>query len=197
MPGRVWKQLYEIAVDRQGFVTTQDATDQGISHRRLAVMAERGLLERTSFGVYRMPEIPVNQFTHLKQATLWPRAPAVISHRSALDLYDICDVNPAWVDVTVPAHYRERRPVPNAYRLHHRTLLAGDASVVEDVPVVTLYRALRDCAEIPIGDELLDQALQAAGEQNLITATQRLEIEGVRALIQRAATELWQREQQS
>jgi predicted transcriptional regulator of viral defense system len=75
--------------------------------------------------------------------------------------------------------------------------VSHDASVVEDVPVVTLYRALRDCAEIPIGDELLDQALQAAGEQNLITATQRLDIEGVRALIQRTAAELWQREQQS
>jgi predicted transcriptional regulator of viral defense system len=197
MPGRVWKQLYEIAVDRQGFVTTQDAAEEGISHRRLAAMAGRGLLEHTSFGVYRMPEVPVTQFTHLKQATLWPRAPAVISHRSALDVYDLCDVNPAWVDITVPEQYRERRPVPKVYRLHHRTLLPGETTVVEDVPVITVYRALRDCVEIPIGDELIDQALQAAEEQNLITATQRLEIEGVRAFIHRNATERWQREKQS
>lgn len=33
--------------------------------------------------------------TKFMQATLWPRGLGIISHDSALDLWELCDVNPA------------------------------------------------------------------------------------------------------
>jgi hypothetical protein len=34
----------------------------------------------------------------------------VLSHETALDLYELCDVNPAGIDVTVPRSYCTHRP---------------------------------------------------------------------------------------
>jgi hypothetical protein len=48
----------------------------------------------------------------------------VISHDSALDLWDLCDVNPTKIHATVPKTSRVRRPP--AYAVHVRDLDAGD-----------------------------------------------------------------------
>jgi len=40
------------------------------------------------------------------------RTPAQLSHETALDLHDLCDVNPAQIHLTVPAAYRLRRRIP-------------------------------------------------------------------------------------
>lgn len=95
MPGRIYNILAEIAVDQHGYVTTQDAEEHGVDPHRLIEMTRRGSIERVAHGVYRMPVVAPTGLEQLVEATLWPRRRGVLSHETALDVHDLCDVNPA------------------------------------------------------------------------------------------------------
>ena len=102
------------------------------------------------------------------QATLWPRRLGVISHDSALDLWDLCDVNPAKIHVTVPKTARIRRSVPPLYEVHVRDLDAADVTRVEGIRVVTPVRAILGGIERHLDGRLIGQAIDAARGRGLI-----------------------------
>ena len=82
------------------------------------------------------PAIPVTGLDQYMEATLWPRGGAVLSHDTALDLHELCDVNPAKVHVTVPVAARIRRQAPPAYAVHVRDLDPElPVSLVQDRPL--------------------------------------------------------------
>jgi predicted transcriptional regulator of viral defense system len=101
-------------------------------------------------------------------ATLWPRRLGVISHDSGLDLWELCDVNPSQIHVTVPASARIRRHVPSNYAVHTRDLVATDIGNVEGIPVVTPLRAILDGIERHLDDRLIDQAIEQAKRRGLL-----------------------------
>ncbi len=123
MPGATYNRLAEIAAERYDYVTTADAEALGLDPHRLYEMARRGQLEHPTTAVYRVPLIPATPLDPYMQATLWPRnTDAVISHASALGLYELGDVNPAKIHITVPRAHRPRRKVPTLYVLHREDL---------------------------------------------------------------------------
>lgn len=103
------------------------------------------------------------------QATLWPRRLGVISHDTALDLWDLCDVNPAKIHVTVPKAARLRRTAPPLYEVHVRDLDPGDITRVEGIRVVVPARAILDGIERHLDRRLIDQAIEAARRRGLVT----------------------------
>jgi predicted transcriptional regulator of viral defense system len=112
------------------------------------------------------------------EAVLWPhRARGVISHVSALDLHDLCDVNPAHIDITLWAGYRVTRAPPRIYRLHHRDLQPADIALHEGIPVVTPRRAILGGIEAHLGYGLIRQAIDTASRHGLITRAQARQIE--------------------
>jgi predicted transcriptional regulator of viral defense system len=177
MPGRVYEALHDIATGTYGYLTPADARAIGVAPARLVEMKARGHLEQIDHGLYRMRAIPATALDQLMEATLWPRALGVLSHDTALDLHDLCDVNPARVHVTVPRAYRVRRAVPPVYALHRRDLDEADAMRHEGIPVVTPYRAILDGIERDLGGGLIDQAIETARRRGQITEAQRAELE--------------------
>jgi predicted transcriptional regulator of viral defense system len=109
-------------------------------------------------------------------AVLWPHGvPGVLSHETALALYDLSDVNPAAIHLTVPATHRLRRPPPAGYRIHHGDLRPDEITGLEGLPITTVVRTLRDCREAHLGPALLRQALEEArrvGHLNAAAADQ-------------------------
>ncbi len=179
MPGKVYKRLFELGADQYGFVTTDDARELGIDPHRLVVMASRGDLHRVAHGLYRFGLIPSTMFDELMEATLWPRRLGVISHQTALNLWDLCDVNPAKVDVTVPRAAKIRRVVPAAYRVHVRDLVAEDVTRREGIPVVGVRRAILDGIEIHLSPHLIAQAIDTARGRGLLSAPDLDELEAL------------------
>jgi predicted transcriptional regulator of viral defense system len=114
-------------------------------------------------------------------ATLWPNRLGVISHDSALDLWDLCDVNPAKIHVTVPKAPRVRRQVPSAYAVHVRSLDEGDVTNVDGIPVVTPLRAILDGIERHLDDRLIRQAIDGAQRRGLLVDNELSRIAEVRA----------------
>lgn len=168
MPGRIYNTLAEIAVDQHGYVTARDAEANGVDPHRLVEMARRGTVERVAHGVYRMPVTASTGLEQLMEATLWPRGRGVLSHETALDLHDLCDVNPAKIHVTVPHSYRLTRDVPALYAIHSRDLNTSETTRHEGIAVVTPLRAILDGIETHLRGDLLHQAIDTARRRGLI-----------------------------
>lgn len=169
MPGTVYNRVFDLATDQYGFVTTVDVKDLGIDPNNLAVMAHRGLLEHRATGLYRVSAIPYTGLEQYMEATLWPRGRGVLSHETALDLYDISDINPTKIDITVPKGLRLRRAhTPPVYRLHRRDLGSVDIRRHEGIPIVTPLRAILDCVEIHVRHDLIEQAADTARRRGMI-----------------------------
>jgi predicted transcriptional regulator of viral defense system len=161
MPTDLYAHLADVAAEQHGLVTQADARELGIAPARLVTLAQRGILERRSNGVYLVPLIPSDRWTGYMEAVLWPRGVrAVLSHETALDLYELSDVNPAKIHITVPKGHRPRREVPAAYVLHHADLTTNDVTHLEGVPIVTPERAIRQAAGTGLRPSLIQQAIR-------------------------------------
>ncbi|MFZ2113552.1 MAG: type IV toxin-antitoxin system AbiEi family antitoxin domain-containing protein [Solirubrobacteraceae bacterium] len=170
MPGRVYTELLDLAQDQHGYLRTEDVRDAGFDPKRLVDYERRDVAERVAYGVYRMKAIPPDDLDEYMRAALWPMGAGLLSHETALDLYELCDVNPAGIDLTVPHGYRTHRPVPVLYRLHSRNLASEETGRLRGLPIVTPMRAILDGIETHMRRELIEQAIQTAEQQSLITA---------------------------
>jgi predicted transcriptional regulator of viral defense system len=143
-----------------------DARELGINPMTLVRMAERGQIERRGTGLYRFPLTPPSRLDPYMEATLWPRgARGVLSHETALELYELSDVHPAKFHITVPRGHRVRRAVPSAYVLHHEDLDPDQITTHEGIAIVTPIHAIRQAHETNLGAALVGQATDQ-GEQH-------------------------------
>jgi predicted transcriptional regulator of viral defense system len=178
MPGRVFTELAEIAGDNHGYITTDDARALGIAPINLSRMAQRQVLERRATGVYRLPFIPAGRLDPYVEATLWPQrgVKGVLSGETALDLYEMSDVNPSKIHITLPAGYRVRRGAPPAYGLHHEDLDPADVTSFDGIPIVTPAKAVRQAAAAHLGDALVAQAVDHGERNGRLTRKQAAEL---------------------
>jgi len=175
MPGRVYSPLLELAADQYGYVSTDDARELGVSPRRLKLLAERGSLARVARGLYRFPPgvVPISALDQYMEATLLPGGRGVISHETALAVYELSDVNPIKVHVTVPREYRIRRKeVPDVFVFHRADLTEAEMTRHEGIPIVTPERAIRDAHAGHVGEALIAQAIDDGERQGLLTGAQ-------------------------
>ncbi|HMI80588.1 MAG TPA: hypothetical protein VK480_02255 [Solirubrobacterales bacterium] len=177
MPGQIYNRIAAIAADNYGYVTTDEAEAVDINPQRLLELARRGQLEHRDTALYRVPLIPTTPLDPYREATLWPRgAGAVISHETALDLYELGDVNPAKIHITVPRAHRPRRQIPAQYRLHREDLRGDEVTLYEGIPVVTAAKAIRQARRL--GPELLRQAIEAGRRRGLISQPEEEQLRG-------------------
>jgi len=167
-------RLREAALEQQGFVTSAQAHDAGASSASLSMMVRRGRIERVSHGVYRVGQVPVTQYAPLMQAVLWTGFPeACLSHDSALDIWEISDINPSQIHVTVGAHRRISRSIPHGYVIHREDLAPGDVTWRESIPTVTASTAIRQCLDTGVPTYLIRQALERSARTGVVPASDR------------------------
>jgi predicted transcriptional regulator of viral defense system len=173
MPGKNFDMLASIAADQQGLVSTVDAREAGVDPHRLVDMERRGTLERVGRGLYRFPLLDTTpELGQLAQATMWANHRGVLSHDTALDLHELCDVNPARIHITIPGSYRLQKEVPRLYALHKRDLQKGEETLFEGIPVVTPQRAILDGIEAGLRGDLLRQAIDTAHERGQLRGSE-------------------------
>lgn len=171
MPGKAFTVLLDRAQQQYGYLTPDDARDLDVDPTQLRLMAARHTLEHLGRGLYRMSIVPPTELDAYMEATLWAGRQGVLSHETALDLYELCDVNPSAIHLTVPSGYRTRKAVPPTYRLHRFDLDAGEARWHEGIPIVSPERAILGGIEQALGWQLIDQAIEVARARGLISQT--------------------------
>jgi predicted transcriptional regulator of viral defense system len=91
---------------------------------------------------------------------------AIISHDSALTLYDLSDLLPDQVHVTIPRTASRRRP---GLGLHTNQLEPEEMTRYEGLPVTTVLRTLADVTSAGLADEQVQQAIREALRRGLVT----------------------------
>lgn len=170
-------KLWEFAARQHGYVTMQQAARLGINKDALIMLAQRGTINRAAFGVYRLPNFPYTAGDRLMLAVLWTRAPeAALSHETALDLYEISDINPNRYHVTVAKGRRLRRADNGPYAIHYENLEPDQIGWWEGVPIVKPATAIDQCIDYGTPTHLIRQALERGHQQGRITLDQRKEL---------------------
>lgn len=170
MRRNVKRILYDIAEDQMGYVTSAQAREAGVHPALLVQLANRDWLTRTSHGVYRLVDFPVHRHLQYMEATFWPyRRRGVISHHTALDLYEVCDILPNKVHITLPPGYRVQRPPLNYLVLHYGDHAPDDVRPFNGFPITSPVRTIRDCIAVHIGPALVEPAIREARRTWLIT----------------------------
>lgn len=162
-------QLYQAAETQAGYFTAAQASAAGFSHALLAYHVQAGLFERICPGVYRLKRFPASPHEDLFIAWLRTGRRAVISHDSALALYDLSDLLPNEIHLTVTRTASRRHP---GLRLHTNRLEPGDIAHYIGLPVTTVPRTIADVAASGLGEELVWQAIREALRRGLTTAVQ-------------------------
>jgi predicted transcriptional regulator of viral defense system len=158
------RRLYALAEDQGGYFTIGQVRAARIDHIAILHMYRRGVVERISRGVYRLAQFPPVPYGQEFEATLWPAGgrhgvQGVLSYQSALRFWELSDVSPAQVHITVPRRYRVRRTVPRYLRIHYAELSPEDVTRHEGVPVTTPRRTIIDCAKAGLAPGLIRQAI--------------------------------------
>ena len=168
------EELWEIAELQHGFVTAQQALDAGVSKQALQMLVHRGTLVRAAHGVYRFPKYPVGEHDQEMLAVLWTRVPeAVLSHETALDAYDLSDINPNRIHVTVAKHRRFRRAGGDGYVVHYEDLDPQQIGWWDEIPTVTAATAIAQCIEYGTPTYLLRQALERGHARGYLKTAER------------------------
>jgi predicted transcriptional regulator of viral defense system len=158
--------LYQIAEAQAGYFTTGQAATAGFSYGLISHHVRAGLFERICSGVYRLRRFPASPHEDLFIAWLRAGMHAVLSHDSALALYELSDLMPDAVHLTVPRTTSRRHP---GIRLHTNRLNSEDVTRYLGLPVTTVARTIADVANSGLSQELVEQAIAEALQRGLTT----------------------------
>ncbi len=145
-------RLADIAEDQWGLITRRQASDAGIAPATLNRLAmDDAVLKRVAHGVYRLAGAPQPEHQDLRAAWLqlapalraWERdaREAVVSHRSAADMYGLGHLNADRLEFTVAQRRRSKR---RDVRLHRRAIGQDEWIVLRGLPVTRPARIASD-----------------------------------------------------
>ena len=143
--------LMNIAHDQQGYFTTKQTIEAGYADNTHPYHVRVGNWERVRRGIYRMAHLPAPEDGEMMAWLLWSRGRdekpvAVVSHQTALSLFELGDFNPAKIHLIVPPGFRRNSPPPKAVVLHWADLPSAELTHVRGLTVCRPLRALRDLA---------------------------------------------------
>jgi predicted transcriptional regulator of viral defense system len=143
------RRLYELAETQGGYFTANQAEALGYRANKRNYHVSAGNWVREARGIYRLALFPRPERPDLLMWWLWSRdrsgqPQGVYSHRTALSLYDLTDLMPAKIDMTVPRPFRRGTPIPRILRLHYDDLHQDEIEKINGVPVTNALRTILD-----------------------------------------------------
>ncbi len=175
---RSYAKLVELAEAQQGFFTTQQAIKAGYSDNTHPYHVRAGHWLRHCRGVYRLAHFPFPEDGEMMGWYLWAHDRAqkpqgVYSHQTALSVYDLSDVMPAKLHLTVPSGFRRSSPIPRVLQLHRDKLAAQDIVKLRGFAVTRALRTILDLsAAQSVAFDIVRQAFEEGTRRGLITVVE-------------------------
>jgi hypothetical protein len=172
------RRLFEFAEQQQGFFTTKQAKAAGFAENTHPYHVQVGNWIREHRGIYRLALFPTADRPDLVLWALWSRnrneeVEGVYSHQTALSLYDLSDVNPSKLHMTVPIDFRRNSSIPRILVLHYAGLLESDVQTAQGFKFTRPLRTILDVIEAgTIERNFIRQAIRQAVDRGLITRQQ-------------------------
>lgn len=162
--------LRDLAEQQNGLFTRRQALESGVTLAAVNNYIGHGRVERVAHGIYRYPHLPGGEFESFQVALLRTGDPdAILSHETALAIWDVSDANPSRYHVTVPVARRIRRSDNDLYVIHEETLTPEQWTWWELMPVATLPTAIRQCITAGTPAYLLRQAITQGARTGAVT----------------------------
>jgi len=158
--------LYRIAEPQGGYFTSAQAAKSGFSRKLLWHYQKTRKFLRAAHGIYRLGRFPSSRFEDLFVAWLKCGPKSAISHESALALYDLSDVLPGQVHVTVPRTASRRRA---GIHMHTNRLRPLDIAHREGLPVTSVPRTIADVARAGLSEDHVAHAIREGLQRGLTT----------------------------
>lgn len=142
----VERGIADLAGAQHGVVALPQLRALGLSDRAVQARADAGRLHRMHSGVYSVGHTLLTGRGHYMAAVLACGEGAVLSHRSAADLWGLRRTDRARIDVTALGQGgRARRGI----EVHRTAWLAdGDVTVEDGIPCTSVARTLMDLARV-------------------------------------------------
>lgn len=156
--------LEAFALAQGGYFDRRGAHSYGITDSLLRYHVRSGRFERILPGVYRLHAAPISPYDEYLLAWVWTNYRGAISHESALALYDLADILPTRVHVTVPRPFH-RTSAP--FQVHLGPLPEEEVQDYNGVRVTTPARAIVDAAATGTDPTQIHKAVREALERGL------------------------------
>ncbi len=192
------QQLYELASDQAGYFTAAQAHSLGYSPRALVHHVTAGHFERVQRGFYRLLGVPISPHEDIVAAWVRYRSrAAVVSHDTALILYDLAPSRADAIHLTVPRARRLRTAQPDPRVAIHTTLVPlrrDDVVQRFGVQLTAPARTIVDVADIGADPHVVIEATATALRSGLVSPPELHAMAGdrsarVRRLVERALQE--------
>jgi predicted transcriptional regulator of viral defense system len=191
-------RLFELAAAQAGHFTAAQARELGYSARSLLHHIATGRFERMSRGFYRLVGVPAGP--HDDAVAAWLRLAArqaIVSHDTALALYELAPFRSYAIHLTLPREHRPRNSQPaTGVELHTTSVPLRRDEVAErfGVAITSPARTIADVAGIGVDPSVVIEATARALATGLVTSG---ELRGavkrrsarVRRLVERAIQE--------
>jgi predicted transcriptional regulator of viral defense system len=186
-----------MAAAQGGHFTAAQARELGYSARSLLHHVAAGHFERVSRGFYRLVGVPAGPHDDIVAAWLRfaPRR-AVVSHDTALALYDLAPSRSYAIHLTLPREHRPRNSPAAGVELHTTTvpLRRDEVATRFGVEITSPVRTIADVADIGVDPSAVIEATARALATGLVTSGElRRAVKGrsgrVRRLVERAIDE--------
>lgn len=164
-------RLFEIAEDQAGYFTAAQALEAGYSYESQAYHHKAGNWLREGWGIYRLVHYPHTEGEEYVRLMLWSRnrageIQAVVSHDTALQVYELSNVLPGKIHLTVPKGFRKQPPGEAV--LHYADLPDDAVRKHDGYRITTPLRTLLDVAASPLSPEHLQAATTDAFNSGLV-----------------------------
>jgi predicted transcriptional regulator of viral defense system len=156
--------LEAFALGQGGYFDRHDAHDYGITDSLLGYHTRTERFERVLPGVYRLRAAPMSPYDEYLLAWIWTNYRGAISHESALALYDLADVLPTRVHVTVPRPFH-RTSAP--FQVHLAPLPEEEVQTYNGVQATIPARAIVEAAATGTDPTQIHKAVREALERGL------------------------------
>ena len=173
-----FERLYAIAEGQGGYFTPKQAEAAGFSRKNHGYHVRMGNWIRERRGIYRLAKFPPAERPDLMFWCLWSRnrndePQGVYSHETALSIYDLSDINPARLHMTVPRSFRRRGAAAKLPVLHRANVHKDDIGKRFGVKVTRPLKTIADLLSTrTVQLDHMQQAVKQAFRLGLITSAE-------------------------
>jgi len=165
-----YDDIYEIAVDNYGLITSEEAKALGVSDKEMSRLAGDGRLNRLGRGLYRIKHYTPTPNDPYAEAVALVGTGAYLFGESVIAMHGLAPTNPARINVATPQ--RVRRSLPASIRV----ILRKEKERLiryEGIPSQSIVDAIRACRKTMMTDRLEDAARNAR-RNGLITRIEEM-----------------------
>ena len=172
-------QLFEVVEAQHGVFTTKQAVDAGYDRNTHAYQVRSGYWIRECRGIYRLAHYHYDEESEFVIWSLWTRdreehVQGVYSHATALAMFDLSDLNPSKLHITVSRSFRKNCIIPSHLVFHTGELSVDDIEARQGYSLTTPIRTIADlCREESLDRDIIGQAISQAIQRGFISQRER------------------------